>query len=1510
MQNHIAGSIQNDSETLSEVIVGHVSRIGSQTCVKIVVQDQTVEALVDTGAQVTIISERVYQKMLNPPPCIGKVKLRMANGDISQIGKKVGPVRVKLGKRWYAFPVYVARLDAAEDMLLGYDILESQGHCLVDVIHGVLHFDGQVIQGVVKRPKSDDSEATVSVKRRVIIPPNSVKRVSCSMSKELPDYVFEPSCHLKVIAPKTFRSGKTDPIVCLINTSDYQRIIPRGTRIGKAFAACTVESTPVKNQHESQSVSPNPDSQDARLLDDHSLTKNRIFSNDPVVGHISMADRKAPVTSNSSVPEHIADMYQRSTGLLSPPQKDKLSRLLSSYNDVFASTEFDLGNFKVIEHSIVTGDARPVKQRMRRTPAGFADEEKGQLEKMLKSGVIQESTSEWASAPVLIRKRDGSVRWCIDYRALNDVTVKDLFPLPLVDDCLETLSGSVWFSKLDANSAYWQIKINESDRRKTAFITKYGLFEHVRMGFGLCNAPATYARVMNLVLRGLTWNTVLAFLDDILVLGESFEEHLSNLEDVFKRFREKGLKLKPKKCVLFQNEVEFLGRIVSSNSISMSQTDIQAVLDWPTPTCSKEVESFCGLANYHRNFIKSFSALSRPLYSVVGKKNYRWDPEQQVAFDTLKQALVEPPVLALPNHHDPFVLDTDASDLAIGAELIQLQEGEEKVIAYGSFAFTKEQRKYCVTRKELLAVVRFTRQYRHYLLGKEFTVRTDHASLIWLLRFKEPQGQLARWMEELSQFHMTIVHRKGREHTNADALSRMPVVFGHWDGKYPEIRLEDLPCGGCKFCKKAHLDWGPFLDAVDDAIPLAWKPVSSSSTGGAKNSAGLHQGNEVGDQLSAAAVNVVVPTSLSSDDQLEALCQFLAGPPQTVTATANSDEPALTEMVSKGDSEGFSPSVNCAQLSNSCPLFVSESSSANSGAPQTSGGPNIENSSIFPQTRLLWDPGNFSDGVCVTLSRNSEEYVAECFIGATKKDPKTSQNPPDPPTVPVTGNDTSWGFTLTDIRDVQAREPTFQFILEWLKSQTIPEEAELMRSCPANKYYWLHKEQFLLVDEVIYFSDHKDDERKLLVPHELRNLTMTWHHSIPSAGHQGVNRTKYRLKEKYIWYGMGKDVAKFVLECEICNQHKKSARTGRCPLTSYYAGAPMEKVHIDFLGPLTKTPRGNLHILVMVDQFTKWVECVPLPSQTAEVTAKAAVDHFFSRFGTPFSLISDQGRNFESQLFAELCKVLEIRKARTTPYRPSANGQVERYNRTLMDALRCYVGKVETSWDIHLPQITGALRSAVNRQTGFTANKLMLGREINIPASLMFPHTQKEYDDVDEFVADLVQRTQQAHEIARTTLKTSTKRMKRNYDLRVSERSYKVGDAIYLLDTAVLKGKCKKLSPPWKGPGVIVTKVSSYIYRIKFRNSLFVVNHDRLKPCHDRVLPQWIIRWKEDPKDSPAGSDDKLYCVCRKKYEGRFMIMCDYCNEWYHGSCVNITVSDSESIGKYKCKDCLRRKAR
>ena len=1519
-----------DCNSVEIVEVRRVNFSKSSTVIPIQISGKNVRAVLDSGAEVSILSEKLFENLPKKPPIVGPVKLRMADGSTLTDGKRVGPVTMRIGNAWYQYYVIVAPL--AEDMLFGHDILKSQPQCTMDFIRGVLYFDGQVILTAENSENSVQESTAVTTCKRITIPAGSLKRVSCKMNKCMSDYVIETFQHLKVIAPKILRKGGSDPIVCLVNPRDKPVVISKGKVIGRAF--------PVEFISEESSDS-NKEYAILRANIEDEISVNRCFSKEGEVSseNISSENRssKFEKIENSSendkladIPDHLTSTYWASVKNLNSEEKVELSKLLKNYEDVFASTDFDLGNLNAIQHAIETGDAKPIKLRMRRTPLGFADEEKALLDKMLKAGVIQESTSDWAAAPVLIRKRDGSVRWCIDYRALNQVTTKDVFPLPLVHDCIDTLAGNIWFSKLDANSAYWQVKIKEEDRKKTAFLTRYGLYEHVRMGFGLCNAPATFSRVMNLVLRGLHWKTVLAFLDDILVLGKSFDEHVQNLSEVFEKLRMYGLKLKPRKCELFQREVEFLGRMVSKDGIRMTEKDIEKVLDWPTPKSYKDAQRFMGLANYHRDFISHFSEYADPLYRVAVKGKFEWSSEQQEAFNKLKVALTTPPVLSLPIAEGTFILDTDASGTAIGAELSQVQDGEEKVISYGSFALSKEQRRYCVTRRELLAVVRFTRHYRHYLLGKPFIVRTDHSSLRWLINFKEPQGQMARWLEELSQYNiLQMQHRGAKFHTNADVLSRMDSgKTPHWGLTDSYIDPSKLPCGGCKGCVKMHNDWASFVIDVDDAVPLS-------------QMAGSDADREV--QVRNASV---IPISWclvnGCNVQAENNEKLLLGVSVPLVKVGTQGKVQAEDTGLQGVSTGWSAEQvpeekllheNCSSdttISQHSTFLVNESNFSvrkNREVPPLVSSPLVDNecidknsvnsTSCTPEILTVRQVAEMLD--LSELNEDNLQYIScldggldiliDCDGARMNEEEEFKVNVVTADTdASNTSHVTSWGFSVEEIVKAQAEEPEFEFVKKYLNDEPLDkaEKAKLFLADAATKFWWLHKECVEKIDDVLYYREPKSEEPLLMLPGNMRAEALKLHHDIPSSGHQSYERTKSRLNERFYWFGMSRDLRQYIVGCETCNRNKKPNRNYRGEMIQYHAGMPMEKVHLDVLGPLPKTARGNEYILVFVDSFTKWVECVAIPDQTAETTARACVDNFFSRLGVPFQILTDQGRNFESKLFQQLCKILEIHKARMTAYRPSANGQVERYNRTVMDALRCYVGKTQTNWDVHLQQVAGALRSAVCRQTGFTPNKMLFGHEVNTAAHIMFPFPKQDYADFEAYISSLVKSLQLTHNLAREKLKTSLKRMKKHYDLKVLERNYEVGDPVYLLDTASVKGKCRKLLAPWKGPGVIVRKMSSYIFQVKLKNSVFVVNHDRLKPCNDTNLPQWIKNWKSEVKDDDE-NDDTLYCVCKQRYNGRFMIQCDMCDEWYHGSCVNVSPSEAVNIDKYKCPVCCRK---
>nr|VZI51219.1 unnamed protein product [Spirometra erinaceieuropaei] len=398
---------------------------------------------------------------------------------------------------------------------------------------------------------------------------------------------------------------------------------------------------------------------------------------------------------------------------------------------------------------------------------------------MLSRNIIRPSQSPWSSPIVLVKKKDGSMRLCIDYRKLNAVTKKDSFPLPRIDTTLDAIAGNIMFSTLDLASGYWQVEVRPSDREKTAFAVPSGVSEFETMPFGLANAPNTFQMLMNQVLAQLIPTSCLVYMDDIIVLGKDFDSHLNNIRAVFSSLRQAGLTLKPSKCVFIKPRVKFLGHVVSAAGVEIDDEKVTQIREWPIPSEVAEVRSFLGLTSYYRRFIKDYAPIAGPLHKLTQKNvKFKWTADCTNSFQTLKDKLCATPILAFPdisNDAGKFILDTDASDTAIGAVLSQQQsDGTERVIQYLSRSLTKAERRYCVTRKGMLALTHFVEECRPYLQYRPFVVRTDHSALTWLRNFKNPEGQVARWQEKLAEYDFKCVFRPGRQHGNADALSRKP----------------------------------------------------------------------------------------------------------------------------------------------------------------------------------------------------------------------------------------------------------------------------------------------------------------------------------------------------------------------------------------------------------------------------------------------------------------------------------------------------------------------------------------------------------------------------------------------------------------------------------------------------------------------------------------------------------------------------------------------------------------
>lgn len=469
---------------------------------------------------------------------------------------------------------------------------------------------------------------------------------------------------------------------------------------------------------------------------------------------------------------------------------DQLKRL-ESIVDTFPNSERDgLGCTTLVEHLIDTGDARPIKQRY--YPISPAREKIlcEEIDRMISLGVIEECpASPWSSPGVLLIK-PGKVRFCVDSRKLNSVTIKDAYPIPNIDGIISRLPPVRCISKVDLKDAFWQIKLSESSKPKTAFtIPNRPLYQFTRMPFGLCNAPQTMCRLMDMVIPYHMKSHVFVYLDDLLIVSENFDEHLQHLQEVAAQFRKAGLTINVKKSCFAIKRVRYLGYIVGDGSLSVDPDKVKAIAEFPAPKSVRNLRQFLGMIGWYRRFVEDFSTHSHPLTELLSKKRcFKWTAEAQQSFELLKSRLCSAPILAHADFNKPFILQCDASSVGVGAVLAQVDdEGNERPISFMSQKLNKAQRNYTTTELECLAVVLAVKKYRPYIEGHSFKVVTDHASLKWLMQQTDLSGRLARWALKLQGFDFVIEHRRGKDNIVPDALSRS------FETVIEEVDIEVLP---------------------------------------------------------------------------------------------------------------------------------------------------------------------------------------------------------------------------------------------------------------------------------------------------------------------------------------------------------------------------------------------------------------------------------------------------------------------------------------------------------------------------------------------------------------------------------------------------------------------------------------------------------------------------------------------------------------------------------------------
>lgn len=460
---------------------------------------------------------------------------------------------------------------------------------------------------------------------------------------------------------------------------------------------------------------------------------------------------------------------------LTAVQTKTLNKLLEKEKELFSETN---GVCPLIKHEIRLKEPEKfIKQRYRPCNPAKLEILYKEVDKMLIEGVIKPSKSPWNSPVVIATKKNGDPRICIDFRKVNDASLKDAYPIPQVNSTLNRLKGAKYISTIDLKNGYWQVPLAEKSRPITAFtVPGKGLFEFTVMPFGLHAAPSTFQRLLDQVITAEMAPHVFAYLDDIVIVTETYEEHIKILSDVLKRLRQANLVPNWTKCHFARQRLVYLGHLIDKDGLHTDPDRIAAVSNLTPPTTVKQLRRFLGLSSWYRRFIKNASSLSAPLNKLLKKgAKWEWGEPQQQAFENLKHQMTHSPILACPDWTKTFKLQTDASLEGLGLVLTQEDGTNERVIAYASKTLNKAEKNYSATELECLAVKWGIWKMRDYLEGYHFIVITDHQSLKWLNKIENPSGRLARWAMELSQYDFEIKYRKGSENTVADALSRQPL---------------------------------------------------------------------------------------------------------------------------------------------------------------------------------------------------------------------------------------------------------------------------------------------------------------------------------------------------------------------------------------------------------------------------------------------------------------------------------------------------------------------------------------------------------------------------------------------------------------------------------------------------------------------------------------------------------------------------------------------------------------
>lgn len=1193
-------------------------------------------------------------------------------------------------------------------------------------------------------------------------------------------------------------------------------------------------------------------------------------------------------------------------GELSPNQKEKVLDILNNSSPL---TSGSLGYLPLATKSMVhfdTGDSKPISVPPYRLKTPLVNKVRSTIDDLLKAGIIYRVTrSDWNSPVVLVDKPDGSIRLCIDFsRTLNTVVKPDNYPIPTVMDTLSDFHGAKFFTKIDCKNGYFGLLVAPEDQHKTAFtIPAIGTFQFSRGPMGALPMSGIFQRFMDEVIGeqarfGSDMGPAFckAYQDDVIIYSNDFQSHLNHIRYIMDRFEKYNLTLKGSKCYFAHESLNMLGYEISQQGRRPDRNKVRAIANLAYPKCVKELQAFLGMIGYYRTHIKRLAELSTPLTFLLQKDiQFHFAKKQKKAFKAIKQELMKNVLLFHPDWTLPFRIQTDSSDYAISAILVQrhpLPEGtkftpaeakttnvvqvdgrwyREQPISFLSKTLNRTQRNWSVREKEAFAVVYGCEKFAEYVRFTKFDVDTDHESLKFLWT-DGLGGKIKRWSLALERFPgLTINYKAGPENINADAFSRLYTTQEADDCSINVIGVKSWHDAN----KKLSQDTPANLDDVVDNIgggtlPVPQRVYETNSFIDLAPTYSLLMSSDVG---SGPKKWLCSPDTMGHSDKL---CQKYGIMLKSLKSSQvrNLSEEIQWEEYDRLILHHLEPNIEWLKRIKklNIPIAVKMDMKVE------------DNDKVMTVIRILrdhfhnvrswriddrrlwitWERVNSPNKSKIpneditslfqhlTLSRN-----VKSIIGATSPDKIGRPTQQWYSSINASAIDTGVleGPELELFRVEQREDPKWVKIIEYLEDL---EE----KGVESDETQDMHKiAQFYKLDKGLLYM-RKNSNRfatatprlLLLVPEKFRKEIIRRAHDHIWAGHGDKTRTYLRITRKYFWKGLFKQVERYVRECTFCKQNTSTipSKAGVNFYRDLYT--PFWEIGIDVFGGLPTTLDGYSKILTVFDTFSRWVEFIPLKTESAEEIAEKLVTEIFCRYGTPRRIISDRAQNLnKSELLTEIHKLLGIKKGLTAAHRPQTNGPTERVHRTLLKALRIYAEKNHSGWKHVLPYISFALRTSVSASFGYSPYEILFGRNPRLPTDLLTANTEElssTLEHVHPFVQLVARTLRTVHTDVMASRDEEAEKRIALAENRI-QRSFDVGDKILLFKSPSERRKTgvqRKLISPAKNCYVVIKKRSPYTYVLENTKT-----HRQTVAHVDRMLLDLATPYEHRLRELPHG---------------------------------------------------------